>query len=117
MADPAAMRAVLCSGPGELRLVEVPVPCAAAGEVVVKIHTALTCGTDFKAYRQGHPVLLARTPSQFGHEMAGTSSQVGPGVTARREGERVVVLNSAPCNRWSFWDQGATELVDRHDLP
>ena len=95
MADPATMRAVLFYGPGDLRLIQTPVPRAAAGEVVVKIHTALTCGTDFKAYRQGHPVLLARTPSPFGHEMAGTISEVGAGVTTLREGERVVVLNSA----------------------
>ena len=116
MADPATMRAVLFCGPGDLRLIEVPIPHPAAGEVVVKIHTALTCGTDFKAYRQGHPVLLARTPSPFGHEMAGTISQVGAGVTALREGERVVVLNSAPCNRCYFCEQGTTELCDRLDL-
>src|SRR5436190_3458322 len=116
MADPETMRAVLFYGPGDLRLVEVPVPFAAAGEVVVKIHTALTCGTDFKAYRQGHPVLLARTPSPFGHEMAGTISQVGVGVTALREGERVAILNSAPCNRCYFCEQGTTELCDRLDL-
>src|SRR5436190_10962726 len=116
MADPETMRAVLFYGPGDLRLVEVPVPFAAAGEVVVKIHTALTCGTDFKAYRQGHPVLLARTPSPFGHEMAGTISQVGVGVTGLREGERVVVLNSAPCNQCYFCEQGTTELCNRLDL-
>src|SRR5947207_6119823 len=116
MADPATMRAVLFYGPGHLRLMQTPVPRAAAGEVVVKIHTALTCGTDFKAYRQGHPVLLTRTPSPFGHEMAGTVSQVGWGVTSLREGERVVVLNSAPCNRCYFCEQGTPELCDCLDL-
>jgi L-iditol 2-dehydrogenase len=116
MADRAMMRAVLFYGPGDLRLIEMPIPHPAVGEVVVKIHAALTCGTDFKAYRQGHPVLLARTPSPFGHEMAGTISQIGAGVTALREGERVVVLNSAPCNRCYFCEQGTTELCDRLEL-
>ncbi len=116
MADPATMRAVFFYGPGDLRLIQTPVPRAAAGEVVVKIHTALTCGTDFKAYRRGHPVLLARTPSPFGHEMAGTISEVGAGVTMLREGERVVVLNSAPCDRCYFCEQGTPELCDRLDL-
>lgn len=110
------MRAVLFYGPGDLRLMQMPVPRAATGEVVVKIHTALTCGTDFKAYRQGHSVLLARMPSPFGHEMAGTISQIGAGVTARHEGERVVVLNSAPCERCYFCQQGTPELCDRLDL-
>lgn len=110
------MRAVLFFGPGDLRLMQTPVPRAGPGEVVVKIDTALTCGTDFKAYRQGHPVLLARSPSPFGHEMAGTISQVGAGLTARREGERVVVLNSAPCDRCHFCEQGTSELCDHLEL-
>jgi len=67
----ALMKAVMFYAPGDLRLMETPIPSAGPGEVVVKIKTALTCGTDFKAYRQGHPVLLAHTPSPFGHEMAG----------------------------------------------
>jgi L-iditol 2-dehydrogenase len=116
MADSATMRAVLFYGPGDLRLIQTPVPCAEAGEVVVKIHTALTCGTDFKAYRQGHPVLLARTPSPFGHEMAGTISEVGAGVTTLREGEQVVVLNSAPCDRCYFCEHGTPELCDHLEL-
>jgi L-iditol 2-dehydrogenase len=116
MTDPANMRAVLFYGPGDLRLIQTPLPRAAASEIVVKIHTALTCGTDFKAYRQGHPVLLARPPSPFGHEMAGTISQVGAGVTTLREGEPVVVLNSAPCDRCYFCEQGTPELCDHLEL-
>lgn len=110
------MRAVFFYGPGDLRLLETPIPSASEGEVVVKIHTALTCGTDFKAYRQGHPLLMARIPSPFGHEMAGTISEVGKGVTALREGERVVVLNSAPCDRCYFCAQGTPELCDHLEL-
>ncbi len=110
------MRAVLFYGPGDLRLIQTPVPRARDGEIVVKIHTALTCGTDFKAYRQGHPVLLTRAPSPFGHEMAGTISEVGAGVTMLRKGERVVVLNSAPCDRCYFCEQGTPELCDHLDL-
>jgi len=110
------MRAVFFYGPGDLRLEQTPVPSAAPGEVVMQIKAALTCGTDFKAYRQGHPVLLARTPSPFGHEMAGIISEVGSGVTALREGQRVVVLNSAPCDRCFFCEQGTPELCDHLDL-
>ena len=106
------MRAVVFHGPGDLRLVPTPMPSAGPGEIVVKIHTALTCGTDFKAYRQGHAVLLARTPSPFGHEMAGTVSQLGAGVKDFEKGERVVVLNSAPCARCFFCEQGTPELCD-----
>src|SRR3954451_17176341 len=108
----ALMKAVMFYAPGDLRLMETPIPSAEPREVGVKIKTALTCGTDFKAYRQGHPVLLARTPSPFGHEMAGIISEVGEGVTNLREGQRVVVLNSAPCDRCFYCGQGTTELCE-----
>ncbi len=110
------MRAVVFYGPDDLRLERTPVPSAGPGEVVVEIKAALTCGTDFKAYRQGHPVLLARTPSPFGHEMAGIINEVGGGVTALQKGQRVVVLNSAPCDRCFFCEQGTSELCDRLEL-
>ena len=32
-------------------------------EVLVKIEAALTCGTDIKTFRRGHPVLIKTTPS------------------------------------------------------
>ncbi len=116
MAEPAKMQAVFFHGPGDLRLQETPIPLAGPGELVVKICAALTCGTDFKAYRQGHPVLLARLPSPFGHEMAGTISEIGEGSDGWQLGERVVVLNSAPCDRCYFCAQGTPELCDHLDL-
>jgi len=116
MVNNATMRAVLFHGPGDLRLTHVPIPRAGVGEVVIKIHTALTCGTDLKTYRQGHPVLLARTPSPFGHEMSGIISEVGEGVTALSEGDRVVVLNSAPCDRCYFCEQDSPELCEHLEL-
>src|SRR6187401_3225291 len=116
MVDPATMRAVLFYGPGDLRLSQRPIPRAETGEVVVKIHTALTCGTDFKAYRQGHRVLLGQLPSPFGHEMAGVVSEVGQGVSGLRQGDRVVVVNSAPCGGCYFCKHGTPELCDHLEL-
>lgn len=83
-------------GPGDLRSEELPVPEPADGEVVLKIDAALTCGTDVKTLRRGHPVMIPKIPTVFGHEFAGTVTAVGRGV-AFREGDRVVAANSAPC--------------------
>lgn len=96
------MRRIVYHGPKDIRLEEAPIPTPGRGEVVVKIGAALTCGTDFKAYRQGHKVLLGDYPSPFGHELAGTVSAVGKGVTTAKEGDRVVVANSAPMDD-CFW--------------
>jgi L-iditol 2-dehydrogenase len=86
-------------GPGDLRDEEVPLPRPEAGGLVMKVDAALTCGTDVKTLRRGHPVMIPRVPTVFGHEFAGTVSAVGAGGTPFREGDRVVAANSAPCGR------------------
>lgn len=107
-----SMRAVMFYAPREIRLVDVPVPKPGKGEVLVKIGAALTCGTDFKAYRQGHPVLLGKLPSPFGHELAGTITAIGPGVKDFRPGDRVVAANSAPCDDCFYCKRGQNQLCD-----
>lgn len=104
------MRAVIFHGPRDIRLEERPVPDPAAGEIVVKTGAALTCGTDFKAYRQGHRVLLGDYPSPFGHELAGVVSAVGKGVKTARVGDRVVVANSAPMDDCFWCSNGQNHL-------
>jgi len=91
------MRAQVFHGPGDLRLEELPRPAPATGEVVIRIDAALTCGTDVKVLRRGHPVMIPVVPTVFGHEMAGTVTAVGAGVRGWHEGDRLVAANSAPC--------------------
>ena len=80
------MRALRFHGPGDLRLEEVPRPEPAPGDVIVQVEVALTDGTDLKAFRRGHPVLLRELPSPFGHEFCGIDAATG---------RRVVAANSA----------------------
>ncbi|MBI5630120.1 MAG: alcohol dehydrogenase catalytic domain-containing protein [Elusimicrobia bacterium] len=110
------MRAVLFYAPKEIRIEEVPLPRPGPGEVLIKIGAALTCGTDFKAYRQGHKVMLASTPSLFGHEMSGTIMAAGAGVENFRAGQRVVAGNSAPCEACYFCAHGQSQLCDNLKL-
>src|ERR687894_3065074 len=93
------MRAAMFYEPGDVRMEDVPAPKPGPGEVLVKIGSALTCGTDVKTYRRGHPTLFKSLPSPFGHEFAGTIERVGEGVDGWSAGRRVVAANSAPCNR------------------
>lgn len=112
----AMMRAVIYHGPRDIRLETKPIPEPGPGEVVVKIGAALTCGTDFKAYRQGHKVLLGDYPSPFGHELAGTVSALGQGVKNVKEGDRVVVANSAPMDDCFWCTHGQNHLCPRLKL-
>ena len=92
------MKAVVFYRPGDIRFEEVATPTAGPGEVLVRIGSALTCGTDLKTYRRGHPVMIKKTPALFGHEWAGIVEAVGEGVESVRGGDRVVGANSAPCH-------------------
>ena len=80
------MRALRFHGPGDLRLEDVPAPEPEPGDVLVQVEVALTDGTDLKAFRRGHPVLLRELPSPFGHEFCGVDVATG---------RRVVAANSA----------------------
>ncbi len=110
------MRAVVYHAPRDIRLEELPAREPAEGEIVVKVGAALTCCTDFKAYRQGHKVLLGPLPSRFGHELAGTIVSVGKGVRRFKEGDRVVAANSAPCDGCFYCDRGQNQLCERLKL-
>jgi L-iditol 2-dehydrogenase len=80
------VKALRFHGPGDLRLEDVPRPEPEPGDVLVQIEVALTDGTDLKAFRRGHPVLLRDLPSPFGHEFCGVDVA---------SGRRVVAANSA----------------------
>ncbi|HEV8642675.1 MAG TPA: alcohol dehydrogenase catalytic domain-containing protein [Methylomirabilota bacterium] len=106
------MRAVVFHGPGDLRYEDLPWPTPGPGEIVVKIDAALTCGTDVKTLRRGHPVMIPRVPTVFGHELAGTVTAVGAGVNGLRDGDRVVAANSAPCGACALCLGGRANLCE-----
>jgi L-iditol 2-dehydrogenase len=92
------VRALRFHAPGDLRLEEVPDPEPGPGDVLVRVEVALTDGTDMKAFRRGHPVLLTELPSPFGHEFCGIDAATGRRVVAANsDGDRadLRLLNGA----------------------
>jgi L-iditol 2-dehydrogenase len=106
------MTAAVLYGKEDLRMERVAVPQAEAGELVVRVGAALTCGTDLKIYRRGYHAMMLRPPVPFGHELAGVVEEVGAGVTAFKVGDRVVALNSAPCDVCFFCRHGQQNLCE-----
>jgi L-iditol 2-dehydrogenase len=106
------MKATVLYGREDLRLECVAMPQAGPGELVVRVGAALTCGTDLKVYRRGYHAMMLKPPIPFGHELAGVISELGAGVTAFREGDRVVALNSAPCDACFFCNHGQQNLCE-----
>lgn len=110
------MKAVLFYGPQNIKYEETRIKPLERGEILVKIGAALTCGTDVKTYRRGHPVLIKSIPSGFGHEFAGTVEKVAEGVTTVKVGDRVVCANSAPCGDCFYCRRGEYNLCENLDL-
>ena len=106
------MNAAVLYGKEDLRLEQTEIPSANPGEIVVRVATALTCGTDLKVYRRGYHARMLKPPIPFGHELAGIVSEVGPGVTKFKVGDRVVPLNSAPCDECYFCRRNQQNLCD-----
>lgn len=113
------MKAAIFHGKENIQIEEVVPPPLKPGEVRVQIAVALTCGTDLKVLKRGYHAKMITPPSPFGHELAGTISEVAAPhggardtVRAWKVGDRVVVANSAPCGGCLFCKHGQENLCE-----
>lgn len=106
------MTAAVLYGKEDVKIEKVPIPDLDEGEVLVKVHVALTCGTDLKVYQRGYHARMIVPPALFGHELAGVIEEVGPGVRGFRRGMRVVALNSAPCGMCFYCSKHQENLCE-----
>ena len=103
------MRALVCEAPGRASLAGRPDPVPGPGEIVVGVRAALTCGTDLKLLRRGHPKVPF--PVTLGHEMAGVVSAAGQGAPFA-PGERVTSAVTAPCGTCGTCRVGRANLCE-----
>lgn len=89
MDDKKEMKALrkLRPGVGNIALVDVPVPTAPAGHVVLAVKAAGVCGTDIHILHDEFP---SRPPVTLGHEVAGEIVEIGSGVSGWSIGDRVI---------------------------
>lgn len=118
------MKAAVLYGKEDVRVEEVAPRPLQPGEVRIQIEAALTCGTDLKVFKRGYHAKMIVPPAVFGHELAGTISEVRSAEGGMRNeesgvrnaewkvGERVVVANSAPCGDCFYCRNGQENLCD-----
>lgn len=106
------MKAAILYGREDVRVERVKPKALRPGEVRIAIAAALTCGTDLKVFKRGYHARMIVPPAVFGHEFAGTISEVGEGVTDWPTGDRVVVANSAPCGSCFYCKNNQENLCD-----
>ncbi len=108
----AQMNAALFYGPKDVRFERIEIPKPGPGELLVKVGAALTCGTDIKTYERGHPTIIKKVPSTFGHEFSGTVVEVGDGVTKFQPGSRICTCNAVPCGECYYCKSGHGNLCE-----
>jgi len=113
---PKTMKAVMCHGVGDYRLEEAPVPEAAPGEVIIRVHDCGICASDIKCYG-GAPLFwgdehrepYVAGPVIPGHEFCGEVVALGEGAAERHGvalGDRVVAEQIVPCGACRYCARG-----------
>src|ERR671931_360520 len=108
---PDTMKAWVLGDPGQLSLVQKPVPVPNKAEVLVRIDAVAICATDLEIIAHGPPAQIEGglpfnrnfTP---GHEYMGTVAALGPDVDEFKIGERVSVEIHAGCGQCKRCRQG-----------
>ncbi len=115
------MRASVYHGAGDVRLEEVPIPVAKAGEVLIRVTRSGVCGTDASEWKSGpkifpvdraHPVSGHRGPLILGHEFIGeVVASEDPRFSV---GQRVASGAGVSCGECLRCQEGRTNLCTRY---
>ena len=99
------MKAFVYNGPGLKAVEERPKPqIQASGDAIVKIGKTTICGTDLHILKGDVPTC---TPGRIlGHEGVGVIDSVGPGVTAFKAGDRVLISCISSCGKCEYCRRG-----------
>jgi threonine dehydrogenase-like Zn-dependent dehydrogenase len=124
---PKTMRSIICHGPEDYRLEEIPIPQVQPGEVLVRILGAGICAGDSKCFhgaplfwgdeaRQGY----CQPPITPGHEFVGEVVALGAGASEKYGlslGDLAISEQIVPCWECRFCKRGQYWMCDRkHDV-
>lgn len=97
----------VASSPLQIR--DIPMPIPGPGDVLVKVHVCAVCRTDLHVI-EGE-LADVKCPLVPGHQVVGTVTQVGAGVTEVHEGDRVgIAWLQGTCRSCEFCTSGRENL-------
>ena len=124
---PKTMRSIICHGPEDYRLEEIPVPQVQPGEVLARVLGAGICAGDSKCF-QGAPLFwgdeqragYCQPPITPGHEFVGEVVALGAGAAEKYGlalGDLAISEQIVPCWECRFCKRGQYWMCDRkHDV-
>ncbi|KAH9827269.1 Alcohol dehydrogenase GroES-like domain [Teratosphaeria destructans] len=106
MATKTTMKALHYDGPFKVSVREIPLPeIQHPDDAIIKVTTSCICGSDLHMY-QGRTA--AESGLVFGHENMGIITEVGPGVTLLKTGDRIVLPFNVADGRCRNCEEGKT---------
>ncbi|HYI58949.1 MAG TPA: alcohol dehydrogenase catalytic domain-containing protein [Microlunatus sp.] len=125
-AIPDRMQAVVCHGPEDYRLGEVPVPVPRPGEALVRVEAVGICASDLKCYHgatkfwgDADRPAYVETPVTPGHEFVGRVVALDDAAAARwgvAVGDRVTSEQIVPCWECRYCVRGQYHMCAPHDI-
>jgi erythritol/L-threitol dehydrogenase len=120
------MRAVVCHGPRDYRLEQIPRPVPSQGEALIRVEAVGICASDLKCYHgaakfwgdSSRPAYV-ETPVVPGHEFAGEVVELDDAAAARwgiTVGDRVVSEQIVPCWTCRYCRTGKSHMCAPHDI-
>jgi threonine dehydrogenase-like Zn-dependent dehydrogenase len=124
---PKTMRSIICHGPEDYRLEQIPIPQVQPGEVLVRVLGAGICAGDSKCFhgaplfwgdeaRQGY----CQPPITPGHEFVGEVVALGAGASEKYGlalGDLAISEQIVPCWECRFCKRGQYWMCDhKHDV-
>lgn len=120
------MKAVVCHGPMDYRLEEVPTPEVGPGEALLRVEASGICASDAKCHwgaplfwGDAHRAPYVRTPCIPGHEFVGIIERLGEGAAEKyglAVGDRAISEQIVPCWECRYCRRGQYWMCQRHDI-
>jgi threonine dehydrogenase-like Zn-dependent dehydrogenase len=101
------MRAAVLIGPGSIRIVEVPRPRPAPGQVRIKLEGCGVCASNLTPWTGPDWMRFPTEPGELGHEGWGRVDALGDDVTTVERGARVAVLSGNSYAEYDLADASA----------
>jgi 2-desacetyl-2-hydroxyethyl bacteriochlorophyllide A dehydrogenase len=94
------MKAARIFGPGDMRVVEMPIPALRSHDVLCRVLRCGICATDYAIYTGEFSFVKSgdiKFPMTPGHEWSGVATRVGAEVTRLKPGDRLVGDTAVAC--------------------